>query len=84
MADTGTGRFPIFVSDTNNSDTVYIGNGLQIQAGTFSHLGNKVGFYGATPVTKATITGCRSDGTALQNLLNQLQSMGLVTNNTTP
>jgi hypothetical protein len=39
-----------------------------------------LGFYGATPVTRSAITGSRTDGTALANLLTTLASLGLVTN----
>lgn len=44
---------------------------------------NQVGFYGAAPVAKPTVTGSRADGTALQSLLTALATLGLITNSTT-
>jgi len=46
--------------------------------------GGLLGFYNSTPVAKPTITGSRSDGSALRSLLQNLQAMGLITDNTTP
>lgn len=44
---------------------------------------NTVGLHGATPVTQQTVTGSRSDGTALANLLAALASTGLIVNSST-
>jgi hypothetical protein len=44
---------------------------------------NTVGFYGATPTTKPTVTGSHTDGTALASLLAALTQLGLITDNTT-
>lgn len=43
----------------------------------------KIGFFGAAAVTKPTVTGSRSDGTALANLLTALANLGLITDSTT-
>jgi hypothetical protein len=51
---------------------------------TIGNTGALLGFYGGTPQTKPVITGCRCDGTALANLLQKLQAMGLITDQTTP
>jgi hypothetical protein len=44
---------------------------------------NQIGFHGAAPVSQATITGSRTDGTALQSLLTALATRGDITDNTT-
>ncbi|MEU0670347.1 collagen-like protein [Streptomyces lavendulocolor] len=44
---------------------------------------NSVGFFGATPVGRQTITGSRTDGTALASLLTALEALGLIDDNTT-
>lgn len=44
---------------------------------------NQVGFYGATPAAKPTVTGSRADGTALQSLLAAMATLGLITDSTT-
>lgn len=43
-----------------------------------------LGFYGATPVARPTITGSRGGNAALADLLTQLAAEGLVTDGTTP
>lgn len=45
--------------------------------------GNKLGVFGAAAVAKQTVTGSRSDGTALQSLLAALVAYGLVVDGTT-
>lgn len=39
---------------------------------------NTLGFYGATPVAQQTVTGSRTDGTALASLLTVLANLGLI------
>lgn len=51
---------------------------------TIGASGSLVGFYGTTPQSQPTITGCRSDGTALANLLSKLSAMGIIKDRTTP
>jgi hypothetical protein len=46
-------------------------------------LNNQLGFFGATPATKPTVTGSRTDGTALTSLLTALAALGLITDSTT-
>lgn len=41
------------------------------------------GFYGAAPVAKPTVTGSRTDGTALASLLTALATLGLITDSST-
>ncbi|WP_437275221.1 hypothetical protein WME90_28710 [Sorangium sp. So ce375] len=43
-----------------------------------------IGFYGAAPVAKPTVTGSRSSGAALADLLAKLTALGLINNGTTP
>jgi lysophospholipase L1-like esterase len=43
---------------------------------------NTVGLYGATPVTRQTVTGTRADGTALTNLISALGLTGLIADGT--
>jgi hypothetical protein len=45
--------------------------------------GRQLGFFGATPVAKPTVTGSRATGAALVSLLTQLAALGLITNSTT-
>lgn len=44
---------------------------------------NGIGFYGATPQAKPTITGSRGGNAALASLLTQLAALGLITDSTT-
>ncbi len=44
---------------------------------------NTLGFYGATPATKPTVTGARDDGTALADLLTELATLGILTDSST-
>lgn len=70
----GTGNF---VLTANSDDSLTVKGGLQ-------HTGSALGFYGAPTVSKQTIYGCRSDGTALASLITALKNLGLVNDNTTP
>jgi len=45
--------------------------------------GNRLGFHGAAPVTRQAVTGSRTDGTALTNLLAALDLLGLIDDQTT-
>jgi hypothetical protein len=46
--------------------------------------GTGIGFFGASPVAKPTVSGSRrSNGDALASLLSALAQLGLVANNTT-
>lgn len=50
---------------------------------TLTHLGALAGFFGATPTAQPTVTGSRTTGAALDNLLTALANLGLITDNTT-
>lgn len=50
--------------------------------GDFRQAGAKAGFFGTTPITKPTVTGNRSGGTALTNLLIELDRLGIITDST--
>jgi hypothetical protein len=82
VADTSSGnpatwRYPFTISNQSNMTSTW--DALVLGSST-----DQLAFYGAAPVSKPVITGCRSDGTALKNLLTQLQTMGLITDQTTP
>ncbi|GAA3384476.1 hypothetical protein [Streptomyces racemochromogenes] len=49
----------------------------------FRHLGTTAGFYGATAVTKPSVTGSRGGNAALASLLTALATLGLITDSTT-
>jgi hypothetical protein len=51
---------------------------LAAQAVQIAAAGNHLGFYGAAPIAKPTITGSYGGITALKNLLQALQTMGLI------
>ncbi len=44
----------------------------------------KLGFYGASPQFRQTVTGSRSSNAAVASLLSALSSLGLIADNTTP
>ncbi|PWG13903.1 hypothetical protein DF268_08520 [Streptomyces sp. V2] len=46
--------------------------------------GNRLGFYGAASVARQAVTGSRTDGTALTNVLAALDALGLIDDQTTP
>jgi hypothetical protein len=50
---------------------------------TIDPVANQLGFHGATPVAKQTVTGSRGGNAALANLLTALANLGLITDNTT-
>lgn len=54
--------------------------GLQI--GTAA-TGQPIGFFGATPIVKPTVTGSRTTGAALASLLTTLANLGLIVNSST-
>jgi hypothetical protein len=47
-------------------------------------VGQKVGFYGATPTTKPTVTGSRGGNAALASLLTALAAQGLIVDGSSP
>jgi hypothetical protein len=52
--------------------------------GNLQHTGSQLGFYNSAPITQQTVTGCRSDGTALASLITALAKLGLIKDQTTP
>ena len=68
---------------TVNGTTSLLGAATTI-ANTLQHTGNQLAFYNSAPVTQQTVTGCRSDGTALASLLTALKNLGLIKDQTTP
>lgn len=57
--------------------------GFQLD-GALSHGGSTAGFFGASPITKPTVSGDRSQHVAIANLLIALDNMGLITDTTVP
>lgn len=79
-----------FLAGLNSTGTARVINTeLRVEGsgGTIRHrldgAGNKVGFYGATPVAQQTVTGTRNDGTAYANLVSALVNLGLIADGTT-
>jgi hypothetical protein len=52
-------------------------------ASSFAVNTNQVGFYGTSAIAKPTVSGSRGGNAALDSLLTQLSSLGLITNSTT-
>jgi hypothetical protein len=75
-----SGRLPVVIDETDNVTMAY---GATV-GGSLGHTGTTLGFYGAPPIPRPVITGSRSDGTAVANLLARLQELGLIIDNTTP
>lgn len=65
----------------NSTGAVVVANELQV-VGDVNLDGTNLGFYGATPGAKPTITGSRGGNAALGNLLTALATLGLITNST--
>jgi hypothetical protein len=71
-------------SGANNGAITFntpLGQALKFLDDTVSAV--QIGFFGATPVAKPIITGSRASGIALQNLLTQLATLGIITDSTT-
>ena len=86
-ADAGVGGDLQLVSGigSSGSGNVYLGTNSNFTCFTIAESSgvSQMGFFNATPVVKPTITGSRASGAALQNLLTQLASLGLITDSTT-
>lgn len=75
-----------FIGD-NASGVIQLASGqlTLVAAGTnvITCAANKLGFFGATPASKPTISGSRAANAALASLITQLATLGLVTDGTT-
>ncbi len=80
-----TSQLTVLAAGTTTGDLQVLRGNLTITTGNFVHGGKtaKVGFYGATPTTRPTVTGSLSKGTAMQSLLSALAKLGLINNTTT-
>lgn len=76
---TVTSSGPVNVSGTLTAFG-YFGAGGNVGLGSGVSL---IGFFGAAPVAQPTVTGSRSDGTALADLLAKLATLGIVVDGTT-
>lgn len=68
------------------SPSLYLGDpsaGAIIRVDADMRFYRNVGFYGATPIPKPTVTGTKSGISALASLITQLKNLGLITDNTT-
>lgn len=76
-------EFTLISRDTTDvniaGDTNGVNNTLRLRPGGTS---GRMGFFGATPVAKQILSGDRSDGTALTNLITLLAALGLLTDET--
>ena len=70
---------------TNSADMQLLRGNLTIGTGNFIHGSKtaKLGFYGAAPTTRPTVSGSAKSGAALQSLLKALAKLGLINNTTT-
>lgn len=69
-------RFRDLVNGTNVWIAETTGQGFRL-------MGTKLGFFGATTVTRSTLTGSRAGNAALASLLTALHNMGLIVDSTT-
>lgn len=68
------------------SPSLYLGDpgaGAIIRVDANTRFYRNVGFYGAAPIEKPTVTGTKSGISALASLITQLANLGLITDNTT-
>lgn len=71
-----------------DNDQLTLGDGVQIEGGTttgtkiLTGTTQKLGFHGATPVAKQTVTGSRGGNAALADLLTKLANLGLIVDST--
>lgn len=79
FTDTVTCSGPLNVSGTLTAFG-YFGAGGNVGLGSGVSL---IGFYGADAVGRQTVSGARSDGTALASLLTALATLGLIVDDTT-
>jgi hypothetical protein len=75
-----TGHFPLLI---NATDGVTLGNGATVGK-TLQHTGATLGFFGAAPIARPTVTHSRKDGSALADLISKLAALGLVSDQTKP
>lgn len=89
-ADQDAGRIAVLWNDathaTRQADMVfsawYTSNEREFMRGRAGSAAPMIGFLGATPIAKPTITGSRGGNAALADLLTQLANYGLITDGT--
>lgn len=79
----GTNPLPSAVTTWNNRITASEANGVTLSGGMVRTHTNTLGFYGATAVTRPTVTGSTGGNAALTSLLTALALVGLIVNSTT-
>lgn len=72
-----------FIQSYNNVAGVFSPLALGGSAISVGNSGQQVGFMGATPVSRPTVTGSRGGNAALASLLTALAALGLVTDSST-
>jgi hypothetical protein len=76
----------LFEWDVYDSSGNYIGTPISVDYSGRLRVGesnHSMGFFGANPILKPTVTGSRGGNAALTSLLQQLAALGLITDNTT-
>jgi hypothetical protein len=73
---------PEFTGDVSVAGNFSVPNGVTTLRET--SIDGAVGFGGASPQARQTVTGTRGGNTALGSLLIALNNLGLITNSTTP
>lgn len=66
----------------SDNGSVELQDGSQAKQIEVTH-DSKIGFFGAVPVARPTVTGSRSSGAALASLLTSLVSLGIIIDNST-
>lgn len=72
----------VVCSIDTSAERFYFSGEVEVD-GDINHDGTKVGFLGATPIARQTVTGSRASNAALASLLTALESFGLITDSTT-
>jgi len=86
LQSTGTGS--LSSAELNSTGNVGINAGtstglISLTAANIKLIGAGIGFYGHAAASQPNVTGSRSSGVALTNLLTALAGLGLITNSTT-
>lgn len=91
ISNTGPNTFGMQINDdsTAGMQITEIGSGgIVVDGGTSGLMlvpaSGKLGFNGATPIVKRTVTGSRGGNAALASLLTALANLGLLTDSSTP
>lgn len=73
----------LFLRNQNNLGVVIGASTTTFESGLDVQFTDDIGFYGAVPIAKPTVTGSKGGNAALSSLITQLANLGLITNSTT-